>query len=120
MNLVVPLLAASAQGELSTWYKMGAGAREWAIILAALASVSLLALVWAVFFRRRRHLRAHRDSLNWNYPSVTARSEKENPPPKKRRKWRRRRREHRPRNPTLAETGGLPPARSDLPTDSSA
>jgi len=27
----------------------------------------------------------------------------------------RRRREHRPRNPTLAETGGLPPIRSDVP-----
>ena len=28
---------------------------------------------------------------------------------------RRRRREHRPRNPTLAETGGLPPIRADKP-----
>jgi hypothetical protein len=28
-------------------------------------------------------------------------------------KLRHRRREHRPRNPTLAETGGLPPVRSD-------
>jgi FtsZ-interacting cell division protein ZipA len=27
----------------------------------------------------------------------------------------RRRREHRPRNPTLAETGGLPPIRTDAP-----
>jgi hypothetical protein len=27
----------------------------------------------------------------------------------------RRRREHRPRHPTLAETGGLPPARPDQP-----
>lgn len=32
-----------------------------------------------------------------------------------RRKRRRRRREHRPRNPTLAETGGLPPIRTEAP-----
>jgi hypothetical protein len=29
----------------------------------------------------------------------------------------RHRREHRPRNPTLAETGGLPPLRSDAPLE---
>jgi hypothetical protein len=33
-----------------------------------------------------------------------------------RRKLRRRRRDHRPRNPTLAETGGLPPIRPDGPS----
>lgn len=33
----------------------------------------------------------------------------------RRRKRRRRRREHRPRNPTLAETGGLPPIRTEAP-----
>ncbi len=37
----------------------------------------------------------------------------------KRRKWRRRRRDHRPRNPTLAETGGLPPLRSQAQPPSS-
>lgn len=31
---------------------------------------------------------------------------------------RRRRREHRPRNPTLAETGGLPPPRPEPPPQS--
>ena len=31
----------------------------------------------------------------------------------RKRKRRRRRREHRPRNPTLAQTGGLPPVRSE-------
>jgi hypothetical protein len=30
-----------------------------------------------------------------------------------RRKHRRRRRAHRPRNPTLAETGGLPPIKTE-------
>jgi hypothetical protein len=34
-----------------------------------------------------------------------------------RRKWRRRRRDHRPRNPTLAETGGLPPIRQPRPPE---
>jgi hypothetical protein len=35
------------------------------------------------------------------------------------RRRRRRRREHRPRNPTLAETGGLPPVRNQPPRDGS-
>ena len=35
-------------------------------------------------------------------------------------KRQRHRRAHRPRNPTLAETGGLPPARSDTPRGPSA
>ncbi len=33
-----------------------------------------------------------------------------------RRRVRRRRRDHRPRNPSLAESGGLPPARPDDPS----
>ena len=33
------------------------------------------------------------------------------------RKRHRRRHEHRPRNPTRAETGGLPPARTDNPAN---
>ena len=33
----------------------------------------------------------------------------------RRRKFRKRRREHRGRNPTLAETGGLPPVRDQEP-----
>jgi hypothetical protein len=32
---------------------------------------------------------------------------------------RRRRHEHRPRNPTLAETGGLPPIRTEKPPGAS-
>lgn len=34
---------------------------------------------------------------------------------RRRRRRRRRRRDHRPRNPTLAETGGLPPIRTEAP-----
>jgi hypothetical protein len=35
----------------------------------------------------------------------------------RRKRRHRRRREHRPRNPTLAETGGLPPVRTGRPPD---
>ncbi len=41
----------------------------------------------------------------------------EDPKEDKRERKRRRRREHRPRNPTLAETGGLPPIRTERPPD---
>ena len=39
----------------------------------------------------------------------------ESPRRKKRRRHKRRRRDHRKRNPTLSETGGLPPKESGLP-----
>ena len=38
-------------------------------------------------------------------------------PPEKRRRRRRSHHRHRPRNPTLAETGGLPPIRPEDPPE---
>jgi hypothetical protein len=39
---------------------------------------------------------------------------------KKRRRHKRRRRDHRKRNPTLSETGGLPPKNDDTPGEPKA
>ena len=36
---------------------------------------------------------------------------------KKRRRHKRHRRDHRKRNPTLSETGGMPPAKSEMPAE---
>jgi hypothetical protein len=117
MNHILPLLAtASGEEGVSTWYKMSDVAREWIIILAALASVTLLALGWALFFRKRRSLRPHH-AHEWTDGPDAAIGNNTKEIQKKRRKWRRRRRDHRPRNPTLAETGGLPPARSEGPRE---
>lgn len=79
------------------------------LILAAMGLVIALVLIWAVFIRK---------------PKIETRSkvlepfvEEERKSSSGRKRRRKRRREHRPRNPTLAETGGLPPPRNE-PTDS--
>jgi hypothetical protein len=79
--------------------------------------VTALLLLWALFIRkrpdessRRYRYRSYRDSTEPganNGSGAMAETETR----KERRK--RRRRKHRPRNPTLAETGGLPPVRTE-------
>jgi len=66
---------------------------EWLGILALLGAVLLVmtgAIIWAVFFRK-----------------------KEKPRSRRHRHRRASRREHRPINPTLSQTGGLPPVRQE-------
>jgi len=97
---------------LLSWKKMQPGTREAVVIVGALLLVISLAFAWAAFVRKPRgtshNNRRSRPSKNeFQKDSVTP----------KRKKWRRRRREHRPRNPTLAETGGLPPIRRERPGD---
>lgn len=75
------------------------------ILVIGLLVVALVA--WALFLRR-----GPRNSR--------ARLLTEDEPSSGRRRRRHRRREHRPTNPTLAETGGLPPPKSDPPRDDPA
>src|SRR5256885_15970897 len=94
------------------WRTMTPAARDRVVILGALAFVTLLVVIWAVVFRKRKpDSHSHRHS--YEYPRAT----EGDPDSKahKRRKWRRQRRPHRPLNPTLAQTGGLPPIRSNEP-----
>jgi len=98
--------------------------REVMIVTGAAAIVTLIVVLWAVYFRRRRRHHTHHNSHHHHHAQpptedgishseITADAPTEEQPRHRRR--RRRRREHRPRNPTLAETGGLPPLRSDQP-----
>ena len=79
----------------------------------------LLAMTLALFFCAYVMYRKRRHGLSRSpYPPSLTKNEVgekagATPAARRRRKWRRRRREHRPRNPTLAETGGLPPIRSE-------
>ena len=84
--------------------------KERMILLFAILVIALVVLGWSVIFaksRRRAERRAERQkrrrAFNRNAPVV------ERPPVES---GKRRRRKHRPRNPTLAETGGLPPIRT--------
>jgi flagellar biosynthesis/type III secretory pathway M-ring protein FliF/YscJ len=70
-------------------------------VLGALVGVSLLAFFWVVLVRKRRRRRRHR-----HHPQPAIQKVREQEDQKKRR-----RRDRRPRNPTLAETRGLPPVR---------
>jgi hypothetical protein len=70
-------------------------------IALVVVSIILGLLVWAVFIRRRPKSRKRGIILDEEQASGGDDSGK--------RRRRRRRREHRSRNPTRAETGGLPP-----------
>lgn len=124
MNVFRPLLAQNLLPTdvvpgASHW--MGLTFTELLTLLGAVAVVTLLLVVWAVYIRKtpRQH------SRHYHYPSANQQNSSSSLPDtepeetngKRYRRKRRRRREHRPRNPTLAETGGLPPMRSEQPQD---
>jgi hypothetical protein len=119
----LPLLLAAAEAEKaeSFWGFLDLSTLGGVITLGAIGLVTLLVLLWAVFLRRRRrrrhsHHHAHRPSSQPTETPVALNNGDAVSPRKKRRHRRRSDRRHRPRNPTLAETGGLPPIR---PEDSS-
>jgi hypothetical protein len=101
--------------------KFDASSRELTIVIGTAIIVSLLALIWAIFFRKRRRHHRHSHGQHHSNPTsgnpaapLTPPSQVESDPTRRRR--RRRRRKERPRNPTLAETGGLPPIRGEGPS----
>jgi len=107
---------------LVQWQGLSAGAREGLIVVGAAAFVAGAVAVWAVFFRtsgrrRHRHHHNHLDSREDVRAEAAPDRDGAHAEQRKRRKWRRPRRAHRLRNPTLAETGGLPPVRTGGPPD---
>jgi FtsZ-interacting cell division protein ZipA len=104
------------------WHWMGLSLRELLILLGAVSIVTLIVVIWAACFRKkpRHRSRAHHYSPAQERAELETDSEAdsaEGDGGRRYRRKRRRRREHRPRNPTLAETGGLPPVRADRPAD---
>ncbi|MCL4788629.1 MAG: hypothetical protein KJ070_17850 [Verrucomicrobia bacterium] len=83
--------------------------RETLIVIGAMLLVAIGLLVWAGAIRKRHRRRSapHRP----HYERGSGGDHESHHSSGRRR--RRRRREHRPRNPTLAETGGLPPIRTE-------
>ena len=109
------------QDIIMSWQKMEPGMKEALLISGSLVLVILLILFWTIFLRKpsRRHQHPHRRYARRPSPEPAQGQAASAMDPAsvqpKRRRWRRRRREHRPRNPTLSETGGLPPFRSEGP-----
>ena len=91
--------------------------RETLIVIGAILLVALGLLIWAGAVRKKRRRRStpHRPHYHQDSPDRSAEGDAEAPLSSHSHRRRRRRREHRPRNPTLAETGGLPPIRSERP-----
>lgn len=121
-RLFFSLAAIDFEDMTAPWRGNTGSARPYFIVLGAVALVSVALLVWAAFFRNRRrhhshhhHHHHHDASAESLTPGTDGAPASDSPEPRRRR--RRRRREHRPRNPTLAETGGLPPIRPDKPPE---
>ena len=88
--------------------------RDWMILLGAILVVAVIVLLWIVASARARRRKARREERLQRRRTLKRQANAE-PLPKVESAdgRRRRRRKHRPRNPTLAETGGLPPVRDD-------
>ena len=99
------------------WYlsylKLTPQTKERLLLMAALSGVALIALLWAIVSRRSRRRAARRQDQRDRRRSLVKRTAQGVSELKEyvRQRTRRRKRAHR-RNPTLAETGGLPPVRS--------
>lgn len=122
MNTIPVFLAqVDSQDPLAWWRLSNPAFRERLIIFGAIGLVTLLLLVWAAFVRsrrRRRHSHHHHHHHAQKPTEVPGASQNEDvPAPSEKRRRRHSRHRHRPRNPTLAETGGLPPIRQENPPE---
>ncbi|MCS1408556.1 MAG: hypothetical protein M2R45_01732 [Verrucomicrobia subdivision 3 bacterium] len=82
----------------------------WSDDLAGFVALGLIALLVLAFFAKKSFggWKRKRVSESRSVPQVASLPRAESPSENRRRRKRRRRRAHRPSNPTLAETGGLP------------
>ena len=122
MNAIPVFLAqVDSQDPLAWWRLSNPAFRERLIIFGAIGLVTLLLLVWAAFVRsrrRRRHSHHHHHRHAQRPAELPAALQNEDvPAPSEKRRRRHSRHRHRPRNPTLAETGGLPPIRQENPPE---
>jgi hypothetical protein len=89
-----------------SWYQLDSGTREWAFIGGALALLVIGLVLWAIYLRK--------PSRRKDRHSARSHRRQEEPEPdgehgdRRRARRKRRRSEEAPRNPTRAETGGLP------------
>jgi len=96
--------------------------KEGLVILGATGILTVLLVIGVVLFKKKRRRRHEHHHSHHHYPKpaegaeATAGKEGDGAPERRRRR-RRLRRPHRPRNPTLAETGGLPPIRPEGPSE---
>ena len=86
--------------------------KDFLVIIATGLALGLLLLFWARYYVRKTRRRHHHERQPLAH-SVSTGSDPGDEEPHHHSRRRRRRREHRPRNPTLAETGGMPATRTE-------
>lgn len=114
MNVIFSAVVEPYDTALPRIKATGSALREWGILLGAILAIAAVVMLWIVFSGKSRRHAARRDERRQRrqaYRRAAAEAEQRSEKSSGRR--RRRRRHHRPRNPTLAETGGLPPIRGD-------
>ena len=102
------------EAPLSLFGPAGPTMRERIALIGAILLVGMAAMTALLVRKQLKHRRSHRHEHRRRRPfqrTAAGVAELKKMIPEK---PRHRRREHRPRNPTLAETGGLPPLRSDV------
>jgi hypothetical protein len=108
-----PTVAAAPGFEEDWWKQIAPSRNEFGLLFIAIAVIAAMALVWAVFIRKREGDRPSR----YSYPRLSSSGKNGSSDDSGSGRQRRRKRKRR-RNPTLAETGGLPPVRNDgIPDD---
>jgi ABC-type nickel/cobalt efflux system permease component RcnA len=113
MNLSTPALT-TLLARLN-WYHLGSRTRVWMLVGAALGLLVTLLVCWALYFRkrRRRHSRHHhhhhqRTASGSPHGDSAAPAAGQEGERRRVKRSRRRRQDEGRRNPTRAETGGLP------------
>jgi len=111
------LAATSPEDEwkgMDWWKDFPLSEHEITMVLGAAGLIALLVILWAIFIRKPQP----KDSGRYIYPSGRSGQQKDPDPSTAGEKRRRRKRRRRRTKPTLAETGGLPPIRTEaLPED---
>jgi len=121
LSAAITLKDLKSPGFFELWSSDASGFRQLAIIFGAIFLVALAILIWAVFIRKPRPSSVSGRGLERG----TLLTNEEMKGHRNRRTFFGKRRKHRrrrapSRNPTLAETGGLPPIREDAPSEDSA
>jgi hypothetical protein len=109
MQFIAGLLAVGLVEKIRSWSAAQSGAFQALVFFGVAALIALAAFGWAIIFRQqplRRHHRSHSKPA-----PADAGDSAQAGGIFSRRRHKHRRKAHRPVNPTLAETGGLPAPR---------
>jgi hypothetical protein len=120
MKAELALLADSVVHAIRRWTASQSTGIQNTIFFGSIALIVFVVFAWAIVFRKQRHRHhRHHHHQKRRYPEPVMNKSDE---PRRgiffNRRKKRKRKERLRANPTLAETGGLPPPRDEPPTPS--